>query len=304
MTVIVDYASLTQSIADWSHRADLTAGTTPFSDAFIQRAQQQIETDIPEQNFGNYIRFQESVYSPQALTNGTAPVPGDWLGPKTFQIADGSGNLGPLSFKSVTDLYSQYPQRSGQGIPIYIARDTSGVGGPAYLASSTQDFLTTNDQTVFALTIPTGGAVSSVTLDGSYFSVGTDYSITGSTLTLTTGAATGQILEVTYLTAPSGTAPSMTSQFVFGPYPDGDYTLYGTYYASAPLLSLMQTTNWMVLQVPSLTLAACMVQAAQFLENDTMLMRWNGDYQARLTALINADKAERWAGATMCVDVA
>lgn len=301
MTTVVDYASLKQAILDWSHNPLLTGG---YADGFIQRAQQQIERDIPAQNFGNYVKFQESVYSPQDIVSGTAPVPGDWLGPKTFQIGDGSSDLWPLSWKAVTWLYNRYPQRVAAGVPAYIARDTSGVGGPAYLVSSKQDFTATANQTVFTLTIPTGGTLVSVTLDGAYFSVGTDYSLTGSTLTLTTGASAGQILEATYLTAPTGTAPSLTSQFVFGPYPDSSYTLYGTYYASAPLLSGTQTTNWMVLNVPSLLLAACMVQAATFLKDLQMLQMWQADYGIHLAGLINADKAERWAASTMSIDVA
>lgn len=303
MTVVVDYASLTKAIADWSHNTLLTAGATPYSDGFIQRAQAQIERDIPQQNFGNYIRFQEASYAPQVITNGTAPVPADWLGPKSFQVLDGAGDQWPLSFKAATWIYDAYPQRAAQGIPAYIARDTSGVGGPTYLTSSTQDFTATGGQTVFALTIPSGGAVVSVTMDGAYFSNGTDYSIAGSTLTLTNGAVAGQILEVTYLAPPTGSPASLSSQFIFGPYPDSDYTVLGTYYASAPLLSLTTTTNWMVLNAPELLLAACMVQAATFLKDLQMLQMWGQDYATRLSGLVNADKAERWAASTMSIDI-
>lgn len=304
MTVVVDYASLTQAIADWSHNPLLTSGTSPYSDGFIQRAQAQIERDIPQKNFGNYIRFQESVYSPQSIVSGSAPVPVDWLGPKAFQVANGAGCVWPLSFKSVTWLYGRYPQRAAQGPPAYIARDTVGVGGPSFLTSSTQDFTSTLGQTVFALTIPTGGTLVSLTVDGAYFSQGADYSLTGSTLTLGTGLAAGQIVEATYLSPPTGVVASLTSQFVFGPFPDSQYTLQGTYYASAALLSRTVATNWMVVNAPSLLLAASMVQAATFLKDLQMLQTWGQDYAGLLTSLVNADKAERWAAATMSVDVA
>lgn len=303
MTVVVDYASLTQAIADWSHNPLLTAGSGPYSDAFIQRAQAQIERDIPAQNFGNYIRFQESTYYGTSILNGAAPVPADWLGPKSFQVNDGT-NLWPLQFKNVNWLYDRYPQRTTYGIPAYIARDTVGVGGPSYLASSVQNFTATANQTVFPLTIPTGGAISSVTLDGAYFALGTDYTISSGTLTLTNGALLDQELEVTYLTPPSGAPASLTSQFVFGPYPDTAYTLQGTYYAKAALLNISNITNWMVLNVPDLLLAGCMVQAAMFLKDAAMSQLWGQDYAQRLTALVNADKAERWAASTMSIDAA
>jgi hypothetical protein len=58
----------------------------------------------------------------------------------------------------------------------------------------------------------------------------------------------------------------------------------------------------MVVNTPALMLAACMVEAAKFLENDAMLQRWQGDYNERLTALVNADKAERWAASTVAVE--
>lgn len=304
MTTIVDYASLSQAIADWTHNAALTSGSPPYSDAFIQRAQAQIERDIPEQNFGNYIRWQEAYYAPTLITTGTAPVPSDWLGAKSLQIADGAGNLWPLSMKAVTWLYNTYPQRAPQGLPAYIARDTIGAGGSSSLISSTQDFTTNDGQTAFSLSVPTGGTVVSVTLDGAYFANGTDYTLTGTLLTLTNAPVDGQDLEITYLASPSGVIPSLTSQFVFGPYPNSSYTLQGTYYAKAPLLSSATTTNWMVVNAPDLLLAACMTQAAKFLKDQSMLQLWQPDYQAQLLSLVNADKAERWAATTLEIDVA
>jgi hypothetical protein len=92
--------------------------------------------------------------------------------------------------------------------------------------------------------------------------------------------------------------------FVFGPFPDGAYTVQGTYYASAAQLSSTTTTNWMVLNAPALLLAACMMQAAAFLENDQMLSRWGSDYSERLSALVKADKAERWAASQLSIQTA
>ena len=189
MTIIVDYASLTTSIADWAHRSDLTSGATPYSDAFIQRAQLQIERDIPTKNFGNYIRFQEAAYPPTPISGGICPVPTDWLGPKSFQVLDGSGAQFPLIFKAATWLYNTYPQRASQGLPAYIARDTWN-GQTNFL-----EYSTALGQTNFSLTGISGGVVYA-TLDGQLLVLATDYNVSGSTFVLSSGAVSGQTLFI------------------------------------------------------------------------------------------------------------
>jgi hypothetical protein len=301
VATIVDYASLTQAIVDFAHRADIQAGA--YTDYFIQQAQEAIENDIPDLNFGNYIRFQENAYPPTAITNGVAPVPTDWLGPKVLYVLDGSGNQFTLTFVSVAWLYDAYPVRQPQGLPTYIARDVLS-SGAFPISPSSQTFTTTTGQTIFALTV-VGSPVLIVSLDGSVLVPGTDYSISGSNLVLANGAFLDQTLYVQYAAPILGGAPTATgtTAFVFGPYPDSAYTLQGTYYQSAPLLSESATTNWMVDSAPSMLHAACMVECAKFLLDDVMLQRWEPRYQQKLKAVVDADKAERWAASTMEVQV-
>lgn len=293
MTVVVDYASLTQAIADWTHNSILTASDAPYSDGFIQRAQAQIEKDIPAQNFGNYIRFQESgaIYGP--INGGIYPVPSDWLGPKKLTVADGSGNIFPLIFVNANWLYNRYPLRTSQGVPAYIARDNFGA------ASITGSVI----NGVLTVTAVASGLVQ----PNQYLTDGNLQIL--ETLAIT-GAETGTGGVGTYDVSDSSARIGLESMsangavFVFGPYPDSAYTLSGTYYASAPLLSAKTTTNWMVLNAPSLLLAACMMQAAAFLKDVAMLQMWGADYAERMGALVQADKAERWAASQLVTQTA
>ena len=216
MPTITDYNSLAKAITDVQHRQDLQA----YQDYFIQAAQEALQNDIFDLNFGNGVRFQENEYL-AVITNGTTPVPTDYLSPKVFLIQDGSANQFPLIFKDPGWLYDRYPLRQPQGLPAYIARDST----------------------------------------------------------------------------------SGTSLFVFGPYPDSAYTVLGTYYQSASLLTTQTPTNWMTQSCPWALHAACMMEVGRFLIDDELVARWTPVYQSRLKALVDADKAERWADATMVIDV-
>src|SRR5580692_12326781 len=120
MAVIVDYASAVQAISDFCHRQDMQQGL--YTDYLIQGAIEKIQDDTFAANFGNGVRFMENAYGQYPL-QGTAPVPTDWLSPKTFQIQDGAGNVFPLIFKAAAWIYDQYPLRQNSGLPAYIARD-------------------------------------------------------------------------------------------------------------------------------------------------------------------------------------
>jgi hypothetical protein len=93
------------------------------------------------------------------------------------------------------------------------------------------------------------------------------------------------------------------ANFIFGPFPDSGYALQGTYYALAPLLTSGAPTNWMVTLYPLMLHAACMVKAMTFLVNTEEITKWNAIYQDLLTGIINRDKAERWAMATLQVEL-
>src|ERR1700675_523326 len=120
MAVIVDYTSAVQAISDFCHRQDIQTGL--YTDYLIQGSIEKIQDDTFAANFGNGVRFMEAAYGPVGL-QGTAPVPTDWMSPKTFQIADGAGNVFTMIFKAAAWIYDNYPLRQNAGLPAYIARD-------------------------------------------------------------------------------------------------------------------------------------------------------------------------------------
>lgn len=299
MATIVDYNTLVTSVADFTHRSDLTT----FVDYFIQAAQELINNDIFERNEGNGIQLMEVGYPTTAISNGSVPVPADWLAPKLMTISVGP-YTSDLIFKSASWIYDRYPQRTAQGLPAYIARDTSA-SGSFPVTSSQLTFTTTAGQTVFSLgAAPSGLPVLFVSLDGSMLVPTVDYTggIGGSTLTLVNGALAGQTLFAQF--PPTQTlSASSTSAFIFGPYPDSAYNVQGTYYQLAPLLSVAAPTNWMVLNAPHMLHAAVMKQAAKFIKDPEMLQTWEAIYQDRIGKLVDRDKSERWGSATMQIEL-
>lgn len=102
---------------------------------------------------------------------------------------------------------------------------------------------------------------------------------------------------------PPGFMARDNTVFIFGPFPDSAYVLQGSYYLKAALLSGSVATNWMVTETPWMIQSACMANAMNFLRDSEGFTLWNGIYEEQLTALINRDKAERWASSTMQMDI-
>lgn len=289
MALITDYASLKQAVTDFAHRSDLASGG--YVDYFIQSAQEQIEKDIPDQNMGNFIRFQEAAYATVTIAN-TAQLPTDWLGAKAFQIVDGGGDIFTLVMKDPQWIYANYQDAQAQGQPAYMARN---VVPTATLTGSIS--ATTLTVTAVTGTLYVGQPIDDVTGNIKFGTV-----ITGQ-LTGTTGS-TGTYTVNLSQTVSSEAMTAGGDVFIFAPFPDSAYTLQGTYYAKAALLSATTTTNWMVLKAPLLLHAACMMAAGPFLKDQTALGMWATLYQKYMSSLISQDKAERWAAATMQVETA
>jgi len=67
--------------------------------------------------------------------------------------------------------------------------------------------------------------------------------------------------------------------FVFGPEPDGVYTLVGTYYAKPTLIrSDSDGINWLVTNAPDLMLYGSLLEAEPFLKNDSRIAIWRDFY--------------------------
>jgi len=64
------------------------------------------------------------------------------------------------------------------------------------------------------------------------------------------------------------------TKLIFGPFPDSNYTVKGTYYKRLAALSTTNTTNWFMANAPDLLLAASMVEASLFLIEDERSPAW------------------------------
>jgi hypothetical protein len=302
---VIDYASLTNALADYAHRADIITalgdGVVP-SDYFIQAAIEAVQNDIPDLNFGNYVQWMENAYAPSLIAGGTLPVPADWLAPKVLYISDGSSDQWPLIFKSPAWLSDRYPVRQPSGLPAYIARDvlsaasfTASISGGNAIITAIASGLIQTGQILAGAGIPSGPGAG-VIISGSITS-GTQGGI--GTYPVSSVAPIAPTLAVGSQAMSAG-----GSVFVFGPYPDSAYQMSGTYYQAIPALSSSATTNWLTEQAPMMLHAACMLEVAKFLENDPLIARWTAVYQPRLKALVDRDKAERWAPSVMQIETA
>lgn len=87
--------------------------------------------------------------------------------------------------------------------------------------------------------------------------------------------------------------------FIFGPYPDSNYTLKGSCYAALPPLSDTNTTNWLIDNAPDLLLAAAMCEAQPFVMNDERTPVWDTKYTAAAARLQREDDNEEFSGSPL-----
>ena len=75
------------------------------------------------------------------------------------------------------------------------------------------------------------------------------------------------------------------SDIIFGPYPDGDYTLSGVYYAKPTALSLSNETNFLVEDHPDLLLYGALAHSAGYVGQDERSQYWGAQFQSALTQI-------------------
>jgi hypothetical protein len=76
-----------------------------------------------------------------------------------------------------------------------------------------------------------------------------------------------------------------TTNFVFGPIPDSDYTIKGVYWAKPTLLRSFASdaaAHWIIVNAPDLALYGALLEAAPFLHNDKRITVWDGFYKQAL----------------------
>lgn len=84
------------------------------------------------------------------------------------------------------------------------------------------------------------------------------------------------------------------ANFVFGPFPDSDYTLKGIYYKR--LTSVSSSANALFVANPDLYLFAALAEAEPFIKNDKRIPIWMGKRDAILLDVNGEDQNETYSG--------
>ena len=283
MASIVDYASLSQALQDFPHRASISS----FVDYFIGAAHERIASDIYVKNDGQGVREMINTFSIGIdATTGFVPVPSDFKDFREVHVVNGDDDF-ELVVKEAAWIYQNYVERAAVGPPQYIGVDT--IGSSSFTGSISGTTLT--------VTAVASGTILLGPLTGTGIA----------TNTLITAQLTGTGGTGTYTVNNSQTVGSeaMTGGgdvFVFGPFPDSGYTLVASYYATAKVLSGTNTTNWIVLNIPYTLLAACMVEVSTFLKDPEQTQVWQALYDQKLTQFCLADKAHRYSAGSLVVE--
>lgn len=102
----------------------------------------------------------------------------------------------------------------------------------------------------------------------------------------------------------SGTPAYIARQganFVFGPYPDQNYTITGIYWKKALQLTAVNSTNWIVNTIPTIMLAATNRAAARFNKDQEAYGIWDSLYNQQIQSFILTDRAEDMSGSALAM---
>ena len=114
--------------------------------------------------------------------------------------------------------------------------------------------------------------------------------------------------QMIYATWPRGIPgkPRMIARdgtsFVFGPEPDGEYTLTLRYFAKPRALRdplLQDGSNWLTTNAPDLCLYGALLEAESFLKNDSRIAVWRDFYTDALADYRDQWKEDEFGGSQM-----
>jgi hypothetical protein len=113
MATITTFSTLKTAVADFLGRSDMSAGGGPI-DTMISLAEDKIYRELR-------LRFMESSTS-VAISSGVVAIPSDLLELRGASVTN-SGYQTTLEAKSNEWVYSNYPLRSSDGLPRFIAQE-------------------------------------------------------------------------------------------------------------------------------------------------------------------------------------
>jgi hypothetical protein len=118
-------------------------------------------------------------------------------------------------------------------------------------------------------------------------------------------------LYAKYPRAGSSGIPAWVSRdganFVFGPVPNGTYTLNGTYYAKPVLLRNFASdaaAHYLIVNAPDLLLYGALLEAVSFIKDDSRIGIWQSFYDRALSDYRDLQKNLNFSGGSMQVMVA
>ena len=82
--------------------------------------------------------------------------------------------------------------------------------------------------------------------------------------------------------------------FVFGPFPDSDYTLAGIYYAKLTALSTSNETNWFTTNAADLLLYGALAASAGYIGNDGRVELWERMYESARQGVVDQEEREKF----------
>jgi hypothetical protein len=97
------------------------------------------------------------------------------------------------------------------------------------------------------------------------------------------------------------------ANFVFGPVPNGTFTLNGTYYAKPVLLRNFASdaaAHFLIVNAPDLLLYGALLEAVPFIKDDNRIPIWQGFFDRALQDYRDLMKAQNFSGGAMQVLVA
>lgn len=89
-------------------------------------------------------------------------------------------------------------------------------------------------------------------------------------------------------------------QILFGPVPDGAYSVSTLYYKRLDALSVTPT-NWLLTNHPGIYLWAALAESAPFLRDDDRALVWEKKYQMESDALQDSDTKGQFSGSALRV---
>lgn len=196
---IASYSDLQTAALNWANRVGDSVVTGVIAD-LITLAENRIFREMR-------IRQMESAFSGTIAANGTLAIPSDYLALRYIYVS-GTNPVTTLKRRPPEYIYENYPTRTGNGIPQFIAEE-AGV-------------------------------------------------------------------------------------FIFGPYPDSQYTIAGSYFAKPGAIA--SGSNWFIANAPGIYLFSTLVEIALFLKDDAEAQRWEARYQDTKQQLMMQDKLDQHSG--------